>query len=550
MRSPFQTVSTDKVRRSVFDLSYTKKLTADYSWLYPVMCDECVPGDIWTIGASSVVRFNPLVAPVMHEINIYTHYFFVPYRLLDPNWEAFITGGRTGDAVVPIPTWPKEAIEDSTWPGGYNPTALPYLWDYLGMPTDIEMSDYDADSIKPIDYPRLAYYFIYGHYYWDENLGYPFAWIDPDTLKVDPSAIPTGLGRLMQRSWTKDYFTSALPWQQRGTAPSLPISGTLPVSLTASLRVGNATGTGNVVSNLQSLTTGDVTTNLLSGGIMYTGALAAGQAGQVIGSASAASATTFNVSDLRLVFQVQKWLERNARSGVRYTEFLKSHFSVHPRDDRLQRPEYIGGTKSPIVVSEVLQTSASQSGSTPQANMAGHGISAGADYVGKYKVTEFGLIMGLMSIMPVPVYEDGINRQWIKQTRYDFYFPEFAHLSEQAIYNAELRYVAEQSNDAGIFGFQGRWDELRYKPSMVVGKMRQSYGSGSYAHWHCGRHFSPASVPPLNENFLNGGFNGSTEAKRILAVPSEDAFLVNFANHLKVVRPLPVRSEPGLIDHG
>lgn len=562
MRSPFATVPSERIRRSVFDLSYEKKFTADFSWLYPICCDECVPGDHFTLGFSSVIRFNPLVAPVLHEIKVSTHYFFVPYRILDRNFEAHITGGRDGTYVTPIPTWPRDAL--ASYSDGYDPISMPWISDYIGIPCDMDLSNYDApDGIRPIDMPRRAYYSVYAYYYWDENIGYPFAWINPDTLEFDVNSLPGDLGRLMQRSWSKDYLTSALPWQQRGTSPALPISGTLPVTLSSYLDVqpgvlktyvdfAAVDVTGNPQNSFAINTTPGTWPTAYRMGVYRNPGIGdstpnyAGTLGQQIGTANASSATTFNASDLRLVFQIQKWLERNARSGVRYTEFLRAHFSVSPRDDRLQRPEYIGGTVSPVVISEVLQTSASQSGS-PQANMAGHGISVGGDYVGRYSVQEFGLIIGLMSIMPVPAYEDRLDRQWIKRNKYDFYFPEFANLSEQGIYNAEVRYNADTS-DLSIFGFQGRYDELRFKSNQVCGLMRQS-APQNFSFWHCGRHFPPGSVPPLNENFINTGFNESTGAKRILAVPSQPAFLVNVRNHIKAVRPLPVQAEPGLIDH-
>ena len=184
-----------------------------------------------------------------------------------------------------------------------------------------------------------------------------------------------------------------------------------------------------------------------------------------------ASAVTFNVADLRLVFQIQKWLERNARAGARYVEFLGAHFGVHPRDDRLQRPEYVGGSKSPMIISEVLQTS-STDGTSPQGNQAGHGISGSSTYAGSYTAQEFGLMMGIMSVMPRSVYQQGIDRQWLRTTKYDWYFPEFANLSEQAIQRAEIYANGVAANNQVIFGYQGRYDEMRVKRNMVCGLMR------------------------------------------------------------------------------
>ena len=256
-------------------------------------------------------------------------------------------------------------------------------------------------------------------------------------------------------------------------------------------------------------------------------------------SVNLASATTFNVSDLRLAFQIQKWMERNARGGARYTEYLNNHFGVSPRDERLQRPEYLGGTKLPLMVSEVLQTS--ETGTTPQGTMAGHGLSAGRDFCATYRAEEFGLIMGIMSIMPRTAYSQGINRQWLRTTRYDFYSPEWAHLSEQAIIRAELYANSVSGDNTTVFGYQGRYNEMRSKQNMLCSLMR--YGvSGSLAFWHIGRNF--ASAPSLNETFIR-----CVPRKDYLAAPSQPACIVNIANIIKAIRPMPVEPNPGLIDH-
>ena len=206
------------------------------------------------------------------------------------------------------------------------------------------------------------------------------------------------------------------------------------------------------------------------------------------------TASTFDIADLRLAFQIQKWMERNARGGVRYTEFLRAHFGVAPRDERLHRPEYIGGSKSPVIMSEVLQTSSTDL-TTPQGNLAGHGISAQDQFCGSYRAAEFGLIMGIMSIMPKPAYSQGINRQWLRRSKFDFFFPEFVGLSEQAIEQAEIYATDVASANTTIFGYQGRYDEMRTKDNMVVGEMRTTFD-----YWHLARQFS--SAPLLNSSFI------------------------------------------------
>ena len=490
----FKRVGSLMPGRSVFDLSYDKKMTADMGYLYPIMCDEVVPGDKFEIGNEIVIRFQPLVAPVLHEINAYVHYYFVPYRLLDDTWEDFITGGVDGDSVAVLPRWD---------PTDY---AVGSLWDYMGFPAGIKPT-----GRLPLDYPRRAYNLIYNEFYRDETLVDEVA-LNSETIK--------------KRAWEKDYFTSALPWQQRGTAPALPISGSSAAIWDADDFVISAVSN---VAGFPTAASAKMQTN-------NAGAIANAIAFFNNNVVDLSEATTFNVADLRLAFQIQKWMERNARAGVRYVEFLGAHFGVHPRDERLQRPEYLGGSKNPVIISEVLQTSSTDTES-PQGNLAGHGISVGQTFCASYFAQEFGLIMGIMSVMPKPAYQQGIDRQWLRQTRYDFYFPEFANLSEQAIERVELYASAVEAENKTIFGYQGRYDEMRVKRNMVCSLMRTDFN-----YWHMGRIFS--SAPALNETFIN-----CDATKRIFAVPSEPGLIIDVGNRIRAIRPMPIQSEPGLIDH-
>ena len=486
---------------SVFDLSYTKLLTCDMGQLIPVMCDEVVPGDIFKIGNQSVIRMQPLVAPVLHEINAYVHYFFVPYRLLWSGWEDFITGGVDGQDASTLPLW--QPTDTSLIHEGS-------LWDYFGFNVDIV----PTASSYPIRFPKSAYNMIYNEYYRDENL-------QPEVDIFQPY--------VLKRNWEKDYFTASLPWQQRGTAPALPISGTT----SAKWVLGHFSSATGATDNVMKISNSPTTS------VIY-GQNATGQDNlyRVFNenTVDLSSASTFNVADLRLAFQIQKWMERNARAGARYTESLQAHFGVSPRDERLQRPEYIGGSKSPVIVSEVLQTSSTDA-TSPQGNMAGHGVSASSTFCGKYRATEHGLIMGILSIMPRSMYQQGHDRQWLRRSRYDFYFPEFANLSEQAITKAEIYASATDSDNKTIFGYQGRYDEMRTKRNMVCGQMRSTFD-----YWHLGRIFSAA--PSLNSDFVT-----CNPDKRIFAAPSEPGFIVQFANLIKAWRPMPIQSDPGLIDH-
>lgn len=558
----FQTVGGARPKRSLFDLSYERKFTADFSILYPVMCDECVPGDSFKIGASHVIRFNPLVAPIMHEVTAKAYYFFVPYRILDDDWEEIITGGVLGNSTKEVP-WHYV---------GFNTNASSYdtLWDLLGYPTDPGSAFAISNKYQapwPMDYPRRAYYGIWVEYFMDQNLygiGSPLPFVDYDNLRPIYSAFgyagaAQDYNEVRQAAWAKDYFTSALPWQERGVTPAIPISGSAPVSFSfandpravgfqsddasindpaISIRLANSSDPAQVL-----LSAPGHTSSGNRSGLFYWNPNQL--AGRVTGSANLSSAITFTVSDLRTAFQIQKWLERNARGGVRYTEFLRAHFACSPRDERLDRPEFIGSVSSKIITSEVLQTSSTDS-TSPQANMAGHGISVAGSYVGTYHVQEYGLIMGLLTIRPKPAYQQRIDRQWLRRNRYDFFFPEFQHLSEQGVFQAELSFSGSPSNRAAIFGFQGRYNEMRFKHDMVSGLFRQSR-PGNFSFWHMARYFSGS---PFNDpTFLTSGFNDASGAKRVLAVPSQPAFLVNWCNHVKAARPMPYIADPGLIDH-
>ena len=496
-RNVFSEVGGLHPRRSVFDLSYEKKLTCDMAQLIPVMCDEVVPGDVFKIGNQAVVRFQPLVAPILHEINMYVHYFFVPYRILWDDWEDFISGGVDGQFADPIPEWEPTLTTEGS------------LWDFFGFPVGV-----DPDGAYPLDFPRRAYNIVYNEYYRDQNLQTEVA-LTNETI--------------LNRGWEKDYLTSALPWQQRGTAPALPISGTTSAVWAASqFSASTPASVAGFMANS-------------ADNRLYTGNSLAQQAARAFmntNSVDLSNASTFDIADLRLAFQIQKWMERNARAGVRYTEFLRAHFGVSPRDERLQRPEYIGGSKAPCIISEVLQTSSTDA-TTPQGNLAGHGITVSDAYCGKYHAQEFGLIIGIMSIMPRSAYSQGIDKQWLRKTKYDFYFPEFANLSEQAILNAEICATGTSSHNQDIFGYQGRYDEMRTKNSQIVSGMRTTFD-----YWHLGRQFSTGSPPVLNEDFIK-----CVPRKDIFAVPSEPGLIVNFANIIKAFRPLPYMAVPGLIDH-
>lgn len=554
--SVFSSVRGNRVGRSVFNLSHVKRFTCDMGELIPVLFLECVPGDTFKIGADVVTRFQPLVAPILDSVDLTVHYFFVPTRLLMDNekdWETFLTGGKDGtDNSVTLPLFQFKFADGS---GGDNPPNIPFsngkmvgkysLWDYFGLPLNQGVVvQYVRDFNHVLGFCQRSYNLVWNEFYRDENI------VDP--VNIENSTV-------LYRAWKKDYFTSALPWQQRGISPALPISGIIPVDnlINNSFSIGTK---GDTLSFMINDPNDDYTTfaldnnSFVKGGLAQAGANVWGISGRLKSNESSApsvnlnNASTFDVAVLREAFQIQRWLELNARGGVRYTEFLKAHFGLAPRDEVLQRPQYIGGTKSSIVVSEVLQTSATvdstpEKKGSPQGNLAGHGLGAMSDYVCTYTAKEFGYIIGIASWMPKPSYQQGVNRMFSRQTKYDFYFPEFAHLSEQAVTTGEIYATGNEEHDNSIFGYQSCYSEMRYMPSFNCADMRDTF-----SYWHLGRIFS--SSPMLNAGFLttNPNYSGGIR-KDIFADQNSKGLLVQFGNVVKAIRPLPVYGTPGFIDH-
>lgn len=585
----FRKVGAARPGRSLFNLSYEKKFDFDMGQLIPVLMDEAVPGDIWKIANEIVIRFKPLVAPVLHEINCFVHYFFVPTRIIDPNFTKFMTGFQNTDSGgaaqspsgasggnVPytgqLPRYNYTAYSGGT---GTLSSLKGTLHDFFGMPL-LDLGYPLVTSVNcPISYPWYAYNMIYNEYYRDQNVGDQVLNGAPwDTLRSWWN------NSVAFRNWEKDYFTSALPWQQKGgVAPSLPIS----IASTGLIDWRNLYTSTN--PDLSQTVNSAFTFIKDSAGYTYAGSNAIVLDPALVPSNKAVdsrrnqqttalndwllnnrnvnisnSAMTFNVSDMRRLFAVEKWLERNARGGTRYNEWLLAHYSVSPRDERLQRPEYIGGTRQPVIFSEVLQTSGTQPATstnptptvrTAQGNMAGHGISVNRKYAARYKVKEFGYIVGLMSVMPRLEYiPTGYNRQWLRYSRYDFFDPLFVNLSEQAIKRVELYYATGEALNNSIFGYQGIYDELRTKQSFVCNNFRDIYD-----YWHLARRLAPNVQ--LNSDFVSSGKPGAastadahyTIRKDIFAYHDEPGLVCQFGNLLHVVRPLPFQATPGLVDH-
>lgn len=499
--------------RSLFDLTHERKLSCDMAKLVPILCEEVVPGDTFKVKTDMLIRLAPMLAPVMHRMNAFTHYFFVPSRLLQTNWEQFITGGPTGTDSTAIPTVTSGA-------GGQ---AAGTLWDYFGLPTGVA-------NLSVLAYPFRAYNLIYNEWYRDQNLQ------DKVANSLADGADTTSNMSLLSRNWEKDYFTCSLPWPQRGTGVTMPMGTSAPVVGIGKL---NDSWAYSDITARES----DGTTSVYAGATPIDNGDAAKQFWVEKNPSSTfpniradlSQATAPSINDLRQAFQLQKWMEKNARGGVRYVESILAHFGVRSSDARLQRPEFLGGGKSPIVVSEVIQTSGTAAGTTPQGTMAGHAYSAQRSHEFTKSFEEHGYIIGILSIMPKAAYYQGVPRMWNRSSKLDFYWPSFAHLGEQAVLNKEI--YAGASNPVGVWGYVPRYEEYRQRESSFHGDFR-----GSLDYWHMGRKFS--SEPALNTAFVT-----CDPTTRIFAVTSGNHCWIQLLNSVTAIRPIPRSGEPGMIDH-
>jgi hypothetical protein len=511
MQHMFSQVPQANIPRSQFNRSCGLKTTFDSGYLVPIFFDEALPADTFSCSMTAFTRMSTPIHPFMDNVFLDTFFFAVPIRLIWDNFQKFngeqIDPGDSTDYLVPVMTAPAS--------GGHAEASLS---DYLGIPTQV-------NSLEHSSLWHRAYNLIYNEWFRDQNL-IDSVVVDRDDGPDDPADYV-----LLKRGKRHDYFTSALPWPQKGDSVDLPLGEKAMIATDGSV----ATDTLGVDAPNVGSSNYRVYTDGGSGDPLRISANTASAA--LYADLSDATAATIN--QLRQAFQLQKLYERDARGGTRYTEIIRSHFGVVSPDQRLQRPEYLGGGSTRININPIAQTS-STDGTSPQGNLSAFGVGSLQNGFTK-SFTEHCIILGLASVRADLTYQQGLDRMYSRSTRYDFYWPALSHVGEQSILNKEI-YADGSSNDDDVFGYQERYAEYRYKPSKITGAFR-SNAATPLDSWHLAQDF--ASVPVLNQTFIEE----NPPISRVVAVTSEPEFLFDSYFDLKCARPMPVYSVPGMIDH-
>ena len=512
----FAQIPSVKTPRSVFNRSCGVKTTFDAGELIPVFADEALPGDTMKMEMAAFARMATPLHPIMDNLHLDVFFFFVPLRLVWANFQRFMgeekSPGDSTDFTVP------QVVATA---GGHG---IGSLSDYLGIPTLV-------GNISTSVLFHRAYELIWDEWFRDENQQAAFE----ISLGDGPDPVANHV-LIVKRGKRHDYFSSCLPFPQKGDPVTIAFGATAPVQSTGAIPRFEQTGVGNPGDLDTGISTGLAVSEFVGISTVFFQTGASGETGL---EANLELTTGASINAIREAFQIQKLMEKDARGGTRYTEVIRSHFGVTSPDARLQRPEYLGGGSTRIVVSAVPQTS--ETNTTEQGNLAAF-VTAGASFRGWAKsFTEHGIILGMVNVRADLNYQQGLNKMFSRLTRFDFYWPSFAHLGEQVVKNKEI-FAQDDPLDELVFGYQERYAEYRYKPSIITGKMRSNSGT-SLDTWHLAQDF--ASLPVLGENWIID----QPPISRVVAVPTEPDFLFDAFFDYKCVRPMPTYGVPGLIDH-
>ena len=533
------------MKRTKFDRSHVYKTTFNSGKLIPVFIDEVLPGDTTRMSVNYFARLATPIKPIMDNIYLDWFFFFVPNRLVWEHWQNFCFEQEDPEVSTDY------VIPTVTASGNSGNAYIGSLWDYFGLPVNISGN---LSCISAL--PFRGVYLIYNEWFRDENLQKSVKIQKGDTNEVLDSTRSSGQPSWVFTSGTNivpgfacpprgkrhDYFTSALPWTQKGPGVSVGLAGTAPVQGTATLTAPNGVYIYNSSDHLSAGVIGALVDKSATPSVSYNlGSVAVNDISSKGWYANLDESSVFTINSLRTAFQMQKFYERLARGGSRYTEVLRSFFGVVSPDARLQRPEFLGSFTKMVNVNPIAQTSATDT-TSPQGNLSAYGVTAAKFHGFTKSFVEHGYIIGFVCARADLTYQQGINKMWLRSTVYDFYWPTFAHLGEQAI---ELREIYAQGSkaDTSVFGYQERYAEYRYKPSQITGKFRSSVVNGSLDKWHLSQFFQNA--PTLNEEFIIE----NPPIERIVAVPSEPEFLLDIGFRYTTVRPMPMFGTPGLVDH-